>query len=226
MAAKSDFTLGDRRYLKEKVVGQYERLWRGEDVDFNELLLLKANAQWLTAHIGSAPTAELFGSRKPVVRKLFAECCQRVDDAVTADVQSHALETLSGLFLGLGSRSFHDPVAEVLELLCGIEATDEVFGRLFGHVKRILGVDRRGASAAAVRRAAVRLLLSLTAAASDLHSNILVDLLMPHGFEQPSTPTWPIHARALLHVARSSPPKLTPLAACRSCLAAAAWGQP
>ena len=43
-------------------------------------------------------------------------------------------------------------------------------------------------AAAAVARAAVRLLLSLTAAASDLHRTILVDLIMPHGFEEPSTP--------------------------------------
>ena len=41
--------------------------------------------------------------------------------------------------------------------------------------------------AAALRRAAVRLLLSLTASAADLHINILVDLFMPLGFEAPIT---------------------------------------
>lgn len=180
------FTLGDRRYLKEKVVSTYERFWRGDDVDFKELFQLKANAQWLQTNIATAETSELLGRHKPIVRKLFAECCARLEEVVTADVQCHAMETLSGLFLGVGSRTFHDPVADVLELLCGIQAADEVFDKLFSHLKFVLGTDRRGAAANALRRSAVRLLLSLTAAASDLHRNILVDLLMPQGFEQPS----------------------------------------
>ena len=57
------------------------------------------------------------------------------------------METLSGVFLGVGCRTFHDPVAEVLELLCGIEAADNAFGELFGRVKAILTADRRGAAA-------------------------------------------------------------------------------
>ena len=186
--APDAFSLGDRRYLKEKIVTSYERLWRGDDVDFNEIFLLKANSHWLQHHIGSTTNDDLFGARKPVVRRIFSECCQRFDDSRPPDVQSHAMETLSGIFLGLGGRTFHNPVAEVLELLCGIEDADGIFARLFAHLKLVLGVDRRGVAAAAVARAAVRLLLSLTAAASDLHRNILVDLIMPHGFEEPSTP--------------------------------------
>ena len=201
----ADSTLGDRRYLKEKVVASYERLWRNEGVDFKELFLLKVNARWLQEHVAAAPMAELFGARKPVVRAIFAECCMRLDDSASADVQSHAMETLSGLFLGVGSRTFHDPVAEVLELLCGIEEADRVFGELFGHVKRILVADRRGAAAAAVRRSAVRLLLSLTAAATDLQQNILVDLLMPHGFDQPrARPSRPNQPRARPPAGRSA----------------------
>ena len=180
------YTLGDRRYLKQKVVASYERLWRGEDADMKELFLLKANAHWLQSQIAGAPAKELFGVRKSTVRKLFAECCARLNETSGLDVQSHAMETLSGLFLGIGSRTFHDPVADVLELLCGIEAADGAFEKLFAHVKFVLTEERRGAAAAAVRRAAVRLLLSLTAAASDLHRNILIDLLMPQGFDQPS----------------------------------------
>jgi hypothetical protein len=180
------FALGDRQYLKEKVVATYERLWNDPDaISYKELFALKVNAAWLQSKVATATSAELFGVRKPAVRRLFAECCTRIDESHTADIQCHAMETLSGLFLGVGSRSFHDPVAEVLELLCGIEAADGVFGKLFGHLKRTLSADRRGADALSLRRTTVRLLLSLTAAASDLHTNILVDLFMPHGFETP-----------------------------------------
>ena len=45
------------------------------------------------------------------------------------------------LLLGLGCRQFHDFGSDVLELLCGIEAADEVFAKLFGHVKLVLGAD-------------------------------------------------------------------------------------
>ena len=186
MTDPNKFTLGERSYLKEKIVTAYERLWRGEDVDFKEIFLLKVNSQWIQARITNPTTSDLFSVHKPVVRRLFAECCERLDDAAPVDVQSHAMETLSGLFLGLGSRTFHDPIAEVPELLCGIEAADGAFSRLFSHVNALLGTDRRGVATAALRRAAVRLLLSLTAAASDLHRNILVDMLMPHHFDQPS----------------------------------------
>ena len=182
------YALGDRRYLIEKVVVSYEKLWAGDidAVDFKELFLLKANAQWLSSHVAAATTVDLLTTKKPVVRRIFTECCARlVDDSAAADVQCHAMETVSGLFLGLGSRTFHDPVSEVLELLCGLEAADDVFPKLFAHLKKVLAADRRGAANAALRRSAVRLLLSLTAAASDLHNNVLVDLLMPHGFEQP-----------------------------------------
>ena len=178
----------DRAFLREKVVTIYDALWRGElqQTDWVGLFHLKVNAKWLQVQIASAPAADLLhGARKPVVRRLVAECLSRLDEGTAADVQCHAMETLSGIFLGVGCRTFHDPVSEVLDLLCGIEAADGSFGKLFGHLKRMLRADRRGAEAAAIRRCAVRLLLSLTAAASDLHRNILVELLMPHGFEQP-----------------------------------------
>ena len=170
LSAAPQWTLQDRRYLREKVVVLYEQLWSGDPaaVDFTQLLNLKVNASWLQSHIASAPTAELMGPKKRAVRVLFAECCDRLVDAFAIDVQCHAMETLSGLFLGVGCRTFHDPVAEVLELLCGIEAADGAFGALFGRVKGILSSDRRSADAAALRRSAVRLLLSLTAAAPDL----------------------------------------------------------
>ena len=184
-----EYSVAGRRFLKEKVVTSYEKLWAGQEINYPELFLLKAHAQWLHSHIASEPASQLLGPRKPIVRRLFAECCDSVSEEATADVQSHAMETLAGIFLGVGSRSFHDPVAEVPELLCGIEAADAIFGRLFAHVKRIISSERRGGGAVALRRSAVRMLLSLTAAASDLHSNILVDLLMPHGFDQPSAPT-------------------------------------
>ena len=178
----------DRAFMREKVVSIYDAIWRGEleKTDWIGLFHLKVNATWLQVQIGTAPASELLqGARKAVVRRLFAECLARLAEGTPADVMCHAMETLSGIFLGIGSRSFHDPVGEVLDLLCGIETADEKFGVLFGHVKRVLSADKRGASAAATRRCAVRLLLSLTAAASDLNRNVLVDLLLPQGFEQP-----------------------------------------
>lgn len=177
-----------REYLKEKVVTIYESLWNGTQLGENgvkELFNLKVNASWLHTRIASVPSAALT-EHKALVRWLFAACCERLDEeSVAADVQCHAMETVAGILLGLGSRTFHDPASEVLELLCGIEATDAVFGRLYAYVGRVLSTERRGGASQAVRRSAVRLLLAVTAAASDLHTNIFVDLLMPHHFEVP-----------------------------------------
>ena len=171
----------DRAFMREKVVTIYDALWRGElqQTDWVGLFHLKVNAKWLQVQITTAPAAELIhGSRKPVVRRLVSECLSRLGEGTAADVQCHSMETLSGIFLGIGCRTFHDPVADVLELLCGIEAADESFGALFGNLKRMLRADRRGVGAAAIRRCAVRLLLSLTAAASDLQTVRFLNLLL------------------------------------------------
>ena len=181
------YTLNDRLTLKEKVVSEYEMLWsRGDLPNFANLFALKVNAIWLQDHVGSCTAAELV-QRQPAIRKLFAACCARLGEDHPADVQSHAMETLSGIFLGIGCRNFTNPISDVLELLCGLDEADAVFGALFGDIKRILTSPRRGAAHVALRRAAVRLLLALAASASDLQSNILVEFLMPKGFDAPLT---------------------------------------
>ena len=202
------YALGERRYLREKVVSIYESIWdHNEAVDWTNLFNLKVNAAWLQEHIAAAPAVELLSTRKPAVRRLFNECLVRIPEGShSIDVRCHALETLSGVFLGIGCHNFHDPVAEVLELLCGIDRADERFAELFSHIKCIISSDKRGVNADAIRRCAIRLLLSLTAAAADLHRNVLVDLLMPHGFEQPSE-----DASLLLPAPRATPlPSLLP----------------
>ena len=176
--------LDERRYLKEKVVAAYEALWRGEEAFADGgFFHLKVNASWLQAHIAALPQAEMATGRA-VLRRLFVECCSRLSPDFEASVQSHAMETLAGVFLGIGCRTFHN-VADVLDLLCSIEAADAAFGGLFAQIKALLSSKRRGAEAVALRRSAVRLLLALAAAAADLQSNILIDLLMPHRFDVP-----------------------------------------
>ena len=97
------YELGDRSYLREKVVTTYEALWRGEDigpVGWTELFCLKVNAEWIQTNIASMPADRL----RPVARRLFAECCARLGEGHDPATQCHALETLSGFFLGLGCR--------------------------------------------------------------------------------------------------------------------------
>lgn len=107
MALRTDFELDDRRYLREKVVATYEKMWRGDELspnDWSELLCLKVNAGWLQSAVGRAPAEQLV-LRRPVVRQLFKECCAKIcAEGEDASVVSHALETLSGVLLGLGDR--------------------------------------------------------------------------------------------------------------------------
>ena len=102
-AALPRYELGDRSYLREKVVTTYEALWRGEDIGpqgWTELFFLKVNAAWIQTNIATMPTDKL----RPVARRLFAECRVRLGAQHDPAVQCHALETLSGFFLGLGCR--------------------------------------------------------------------------------------------------------------------------
>ena len=125
---KGSFDLGERSYLREKVVSTYEGLWQGLDPGergWTELFYLKVNASWLQDQI-SALSTEGLRQRAPMIRRLFSESCARLTPEHDASTQSHALETLGGLFLGLGCRTFHDFVSEVLELLCGIDEVDRV----------------------------------------------------------------------------------------------------
>ena len=102
-AAAVRYELGDRSYLREKVVTTYEALWRGEDigpVGWTELFCLKVNAEWIQTNIASMPADRL----RLVARRLFAECYARLGEEHDPATQCHALETLSGFFLGLGCR--------------------------------------------------------------------------------------------------------------------------
>ena len=120
--------LEGRSYLKLKVVVTYEKLWRGDELsarEWTELFHLKVNAPWLQAHL-SKMDAKTLCTHRPVVRRLFAECCARLGTSHEPTTRSHAIETLSGLLLGLGSVRFHEFGADVIELLCGLEAVDEV----------------------------------------------------------------------------------------------------
>ena len=106
------YELGDRSYLREKVVTTYEALWRGEDIGpsgWTELFCLKVNAEWIQTNIASMPADRL----RPVARRLFAECRVRLSEEHDPATQCHALETLSGFFLGLGCRRGATPGARV-----------------------------------------------------------------------------------------------------------------
>ena len=97
------YELGERSYLREKVVTTYEALWRGEDIGasgWTELFCLKVNAEWIQTNVASMPADRL----RPVARRLFAECRVRLGEEHEPATQCHALETLSGFFLGLGCR--------------------------------------------------------------------------------------------------------------------------
>ena len=183
MSSNSFESLDERRYLREKVVVTYEALWRGETLDekaWDELLFLKVNASWIQTAVASLSGAQL-RAQQPILRRLFDECCARLDEAVEPSATSHALETLGGIFLGLGCRSFHDFGAEVVELLSGLDRADAVFGAMLSHLRRLMERGSKGAEASALRRAAIRLLLCLTAAAANLNQNILVEFVTLHG---------------------------------------------
>lgn len=62
-----------------------------------------------------------------------------------------------------------------------MEAADAVFGSLLARLKQIVEKKSRSVQAAATRRAALRLLLALSAAAANLHHNILVEYVTLHG---------------------------------------------
>ena len=176
-AAARAYELDDRSYLREKVITAYETVWRGDDIGargWSELFLLKANAAWIQSHIATMPADKL----RPVARRLFAECRARLNGQHDPSVQCHALETLSGLFLGLGCRSFRDFGPDVLNLLCSIEESEAVFGALTTDVKRLLEGDRNSKLAPALQRAALRLLLSLCCAAENLDQNILLEFVL------------------------------------------------
>ena len=183
MSTDSFESLDERRYLREKVVVTYEALWRGESLDakaWDELFFLKVNASWIQTAVTLLSGTQL-RAQQPILRKLFEECLARLEEAVEPSATSHALETLSGIFLGLGGRSFHDFGAEVVELLCGLERADAVFATMLSHLRRLIERGNKGAEASALRRAAIRLLLCLAAAAANLNQNILVEFVTMHG---------------------------------------------
>jgi hypothetical protein len=186
--AKQTFELADRSYLREKVVGVYEQLWvqrvELDDRGWSELFYLKVNAAWLQEHIASLSAAELRRAT-PVVRALFGKCVARLGPEHEAVTRGHALETASGVLLGLGGRSFHSFGADALELLCGIEEADALFDDLMGKLRPILAPSspnpaRAGPAAVtvALRRAALRLLLALACATDSLSSNLLLESVL------------------------------------------------
>jgi hypothetical protein len=185
MAHAKSFELADRSYLREKVVGVYEQLWLQrvelDDRGWSELFYLKVNAVWLQEHIASLPVAELRRAT-PVVRALFGQCVARLGPEHEATTRGHALETASGVLLGLGGRTFHSFGADALELLCGIEEADALFDELMGKLRPILAAPpvhpARAAPAAvavALRRSALRFLLALACATDSLSSNLLLE---------------------------------------------------
>ena len=175
-ARASGGEVGDRRYLREKIVSTYESLWAGAQLDdrsWDELFQLKVRADVLQQQVSSLPPSTL-RNHHTTFRRLFAECCRRMGAQHEPSTQSHAMETLGGLLLGLGCRPFHDFQAEALDLLCGIDTADAVFAALGADVRRLLARD--GPAAPALQRSAVRLLLCLCSAADNLDQNILVEL--------------------------------------------------
>ena len=79
-ARASGGEVGDRRYLREKIVSTYESLWAGAQLDdrsWDELFQLKVRADVLQQQVSSLPPSTLRNHRT-TFRRLFAECCRRM----------------------------------------------------------------------------------------------------------------------------------------------------
>lgn len=123
-AARS-YELGNRSYIREKVISLYERVFaarteRGavyasppEDV-WRLLFLLKVNRLWLRQRVLAMSEDEVLGPYKPLLRDLFARCVAQLG-STDAESVAHALETTSAVLGALGHKSFLDPASDTLE---------------------------------------------------------------------------------------------------------------
>ena len=205
------YTLGDRSYIREKVITTYETLFTTNALtpsDWAEFFFLKPNTEWLQAHL-STLTAPQLAHARPATRTLFSRCLDSMEPAAEAASRANAMETMAALVLGSGGRrSFYE--TDLLDALCGVDAADAHFGRLAVSVSALLSgggaaTAERGASVGggkggndgivngrvaaatqlALRHGAARLLLAIVASAENLSANLLVELLLPAGRGEP-----------------------------------------
>ncbi|EOD39182.1 hypothetical protein EMIHUDRAFT_223662 [Emiliania huxleyi CCMP1516] len=188
-AGGSKFELDDRSYLREKVIEVYEKLWlRGAPLDASgwaELFFLKPNAAWLQSYLGSLTAARLRAST-PTVRALWAECAARLGHEHEPSVRGHALETMSGILLGLGGVPLHSFASDAPELLTGLDEAEGCFDELAPMLRELLAPPSAAAAASpsaaltaiALRRSALRLLMAFALASDGLSANILLEFLL------------------------------------------------
>uniref|UniRef100_A0A7S0L056 Methyltransferase FkbM domain-containing protein n=1 Tax=Coccolithus braarudii TaxID=221442 RepID=A0A7S0L056_9EUKA len=89
------FTLGDRSYIREKVITTYETLFTTNALtpsDWAEFFFLKPNAEWLQAQL-STLTAPQIAHARPATRTLVSRCLDSMEPAADAASRANAMET-------------------------------------------------------------------------------------------------------------------------------------
>lgn len=175
--------LGNRRYIREKVISLYELIFAeshgvyaspAESV-WRELFLLKVNRLWLRQCVQAMPEEHIMGPRKPLFRDIFSRCIAKLKSE-DAEVAAHALETLGGVLTALGCKNFPDPGSDSLELFCGIQRVEIVMAELLGSLRKMLGSGK-----VELVHAAIAAALSVSCLTANVNQNILVEFLISDG---------------------------------------------
>ncbi|KAJ1636904.1 hypothetical protein T492DRAFT_957007 [Pavlovales sp. CCMP2436] len=178
----TDWELGNRRYIREKVVASYEQIFSEPagrsayasppDEVWSTLFLLKVNRLWLRQQIIGMTEEQIMGPRKALFRDVFARCISHLESEDT-EACAHALETLGAVLSTLGHKSFPDPGSDTLELFCGIQTVEAVMGGLLGSLGNLLASRDAGRVHAALTCA-----LSIGCLSTNANHNILLEFLV------------------------------------------------
>ncbi|EGC34221.1 hypothetical protein DICPUDRAFT_153625 [Dictyostelium purpureum] len=139
---RKEDNVGGRKALKEKFVEIYESFFNGEDpsegqpIFWEQLFLIKVNIPFLERCIILTSEDHLL-ALKPNINKIFTQCCHWLKDPNPLRL-AHIIETLSILLKSIFRKKFNNFGFDILNILCGIENSDQVFTDLIRDLENLL----------------------------------------------------------------------------------------
>mmetsp|Transcript_25216 Transcript_25216/g.68300 ORF Transcript_25216/g.68300 Transcript_25216/m.68300 type:complete len:711 (-) Transcript_25216:237-2369(-) len=177
-----EWELGQRRYIREKVVTLYEAVFQDSmstgayqtpsEAVWRELFVLKVNHHWLRQCVLAVSEDDILGPRKALFRDVFARSMSVLhsDDPVCS---GHALQTFSAVLGALGLKTFADPGADTLEVVCGISNVEAFMSEFLTSLRLLLNTQEL-----VKQRAAVTALLTAVCVTTNVNQNFLLEFII------------------------------------------------
>ncbi|KAK5577733.1 hypothetical protein RB653_002680 [Dictyostelium firmibasis] len=171
--------VGGRKALKEKFVEIYESFFNGEDPSENQpifweqLFLIKVNIPFLERCIILTSEENLL-ALKQNINKIFTQSCFWLKDSNTLRL-THIIETLSILLKSIFRKKFNNFGFDILNILCGIENSDQVFTDMIKDLEQLLKnstIDKK------VKISIINLFTIIATATEYINQNTLLQYFM------------------------------------------------